>query len=47
MGTICTVIQFGNLTFDIDLTNDDESIVSSTGELEKLSEIMGVEKENI
>jgi len=47
MRTICTVMQLGNLTFDVDPTNDDGSIVSSTGELEKLSELMGVKKEDI
>jgi len=47
MRTICTVLQLGNLTFDVDPQNDDGSIVSSKNELEKLSDLMGVPKDDI
>jgi len=47
MRTICTVMQLGNLTFDVDPQNDDGSVVTSTDELEKLSDLMGVPKEDI
>ena len=33
-------MQLGNLEFDIDPENDDGSIITSTGELEKLSELI-------
>ena len=42
MRTSCTVLQLGNLTFDVDPQNDDGSIVSSKNELEKVSDLMGV-----
>jgi len=47
MRTICTVMQLGNLTFDVDPANDDGSIISSTEELEKLSDLMGIKKDDI
>ena len=47
MRAICTVMQLGNLTFDVDPSNDDGSIISSVEELQKLSGLMGVETDDI
>jgi myosin-5 len=47
MRTICITMQLGNLTFAVDPTNDDGSVISSKDELVKLSELMGVDKDII
>ena len=47
MRAICTVMQLGNLTFSVDPENDDGSIISSKDELQKLSELMGIQIEEI
>ena len=47
MRAICTVLQLGNLTFSVDPENDDGSIISSEDELQKLSELMGIQIEEI
>jgi len=44
MRAICTVLQLGNLTFDVDPADDDGSVISSVDELAKLSDLMGVDK---
>ena len=45
---LCVVLQLGNLIIEPDPNNtDDGSIISSTQELEKLSSLMGVDKEDI
>ena len=43
MQAICIVLQLGNLTFAVDPSNDDGSIISSKTELVKLSSLMGVD----
>lgn len=43
MQAICIVLQLGNLTFAVDPSNDDGSIISSENDLLKLSSLMGVD----
>ena len=45
MRGICIVLQLGNLTFEIDPTNDDGCIISSDKELDSLADLMGVSKD--
>lgn len=47
MRAICITMQLGNLTFAVDPSNDDGSIISSKEELSKLSELMGVDERSI
>ncbi len=47
MRAICITMQLGNLTFEVDPNNDDGSIISSKKDLVQLSELMGVEEEDI
>jgi myosin-5 len=44
MRALCIVLQLGNLTFSKDPSNEENAIVTSVDELEKLSELMGVDK---
>ena len=43
MRAICITMQLGNLTFTVDPSNDDGTVISSKDELNLLSELMGVE----
>jgi myosin-5 len=47
MRAICITMQLGNLTFKVDPENDDGSVISSKEELVLLSDLMGVDEENI
>eukprot|EP00550_Attheya_septentrionalis_P011962 CAMPEP_0198303888 /NCGR_PEP_ID=MMETSP1449-20131203/57118_1 /TAXON_ID=420275 /ORGANISM="Attheya septentrionalis, Strain CCMP2084" /LENGTH=1261 /DNA_ID=CAMNT_0044006395 /DNA_START=168 /DNA_END=3953 /DNA_ORIENTATION=+ len=47
MRTLCVILQLGNLVFDPDPSNDDASTISSTDELDKLCDILGVSSESI
>ena len=42
MKSICIVLQLGNLTFGQDPENEDNSVITSTIELEGLAELMGI-----
>jgi len=42
---ICIVMQLGNLTFNKDPTNEEQSIISSTDELMALAELIGINHE--
>ena len=42
MRSVCVVLQLGQLTFGVDPDNEDGSVVSSTGELERLAALLGV-----
>mmetsp|Transcript_46968 Transcript_46968/g.69543 ORF Transcript_46968/g.69543 Transcript_46968/m.69543 type:complete len:1350 (+) Transcript_46968:350-4399(+) len=42
MRAVCTVLQLGNLVFIPDPANDENSIISNTDELAKLSDVTGV-----
>jgi len=44
---ICIVLQLGNLVFEPDPSNEENSIITSTEEVESLAELMGVGKEDI
>jgi len=44
MRAICIVLQLGNIVFEPDLKDEDKSEITSTEELEGLSELMGVAK---
>ena len=44
MRAMCIVLQLGNLTFDHDPENDENSIISSEDELKRLAELMGVDE---
>jgi myosin-5 len=45
MRAMCIVLQLGNLTFDHDPENDENSIISSQDELKRVVELMGVDEE--
>jgi len=47
MRNFCVVMQLGNLTFDVDPNNDDGSIVSSSSEIDCLSDLIGIDKMDI
>ena len=42
MRAVCVVLQLGQLTFGVDPDNEDGSVVSSAGELERLAALLGV-----
>ena len=42
---VCVVLQLGNIDVAADPTDEEKSIISSTDQLEKLSQLMGVEKQ--
>ena len=44
MCMICTVMQVRNCTFDVDLADNNGSVISSVDKLEKLLDLMGVDK---
>ncbi len=44
MRAICITMQLGNLTFAVDPSNDDGSVIGSKDELVKLSALMGVDQ---
>jgi myosin heavy subunit len=45
--SICTLLQLGNLVFASDPYNTESSIITSTTELRKLAELMGVPIESL
>mmetsp|Transcript_22724 Transcript_22724/g.30071 ORF Transcript_22724/g.30071 Transcript_22724/m.30071 type:complete len:1523 (-) Transcript_22724:252-4820(-) len=51
MRALCVVLQLGNLTFDFDPAvpdhHEDQCVISSTEELEKLSDLMGISEGDI
>ena len=47
MRAVCTVLQLGNLTFDKDPTNDENSIITSTDALSSLADVMGVATDDV
>ena len=47
MRAICIVLQLGNLVFEPDETDDDKSEITSTEELEGLSELMGISQPDL
>merc|ERR1740139_873847 len=47
MRSVCMVLQLGNLTFAVDPSNDDGSIIDSTEELEKVADCMGVAMQDV
>jgi len=47
MRSICIVLQLGNLTFESDPDNEENTIISSPQELTDLAELMGIEEEDV
>jgi len=47
MRAVCTVLQLGNLTFEQDPSNDENSVITSTAELDKLADLMGVNIDDV
>mmetsp|Transcript_1780 Transcript_1780/g.3219 ORF Transcript_1780/g.3219 Transcript_1780/m.3219 type:complete len:1233 (+) Transcript_1780:517-4215(+) len=43
MRALCIVLQLGNLTFGPDPYNEENAIITSNGELEKLADLMGIQ----
>lgn len=44
MRALCVVLQLGNLSFSKDPNNEDNAIITSVDELEKLAELIGVDQ---
>mmetsp|Transcript_37818 Transcript_37818/g.55694 ORF Transcript_37818/g.55694 Transcript_37818/m.55694 type:complete len:1372 (+) Transcript_37818:176-4291(+) len=47
MRAVCTVLQLGNLDFEEDPDNEENSVITNEDELEILAQLLGVEKELI
>eukprot|EP00592_Proboscia_alata_P008371 CAMPEP_0194358204 /NCGR_PEP_ID=MMETSP0174-20130528/5497_1 /TAXON_ID=216777 /ORGANISM="Proboscia alata, Strain PI-D3" /LENGTH=1339 /DNA_ID=CAMNT_0039128457 /DNA_START=62 /DNA_END=4081 /DNA_ORIENTATION=+ len=47
MRAVCAVLQLGNITFAPDPENSDNSIISSTDELQKLADLMGISLDDL
>ena len=47
MRAICAVLQLGNLSFGPDPSNDENSVIESKDELERLAKLMGVDQNDI
>lgn len=47
MRAVCTVLQLGNLVFAEDPADDEKCVITSTDEMEKLADLMGVANDDI
>ena len=47
MRALCATLQLGNLVFDVDLSNEEGSIITNLEELKKCSDILGINEDKL